>query len=119
MTDGGDRRERTLRASGSETEELAAIQDGAVGRSASLEDTPVGTVKIPASATGAEADAVATAIHAHLAATGRLPESEYDRESDHWVVASRLLRFGAEPTPSEEETVTDPWAVASRTCRKW
>lgn len=117
MTDDEDCHERTVRASGSETEESVAVQEGAVGRSASLDDVPVGTVRIPASATGAEADAVATAIHAHLAASGRLPESEHDREARHWVVANRLLGLGAEPAPSGDETLTDPWAVASRICR--
>ena len=119
MTDEGDGHERTVSARGSETEESAVIKKGTGGRSASLEDVPVGTVRIPASATGAEADAIATAVHAHLAASGRLPESEHDREARHWAVANRLLGFGAEPAPADNETTTDPWAVAGRRCREW
>ncbi|MEF8886300.1 MAG: hypothetical protein V5A30_00730 [Haloarculaceae archaeon] len=119
MTDEGDRHERTVRARGSETEEPVAIQEATGGQSASLEDVPVGTVRIPASASGAEADAIATAVHAHLAASGRLPESEHDREARHWAVANRLLEFGAEPAPADGETTTDPWAVAGRLCTEW
>ncbi|MFT4881366.1 MAG: hypothetical protein ACI9HI_001370 [Salinirussus sp.] len=117
MTDGSGY-ERTVRTGGSETEESVAVEE-AGGRSTPAGDDPVGTVRIPASATDAEADAIAAAVHAHLDASGRLPESEHDRETRQWVVGGRLLGHGAGSVPAGDEALADPWAAASRVCREW
>jgi hypothetical protein len=118
MTDGSGH-ERTVRTGGSETEASVTVRGEVGGRSTPAGDDPVGTVRIPGSATDAEADAIAAAVHAHLDASGRLPESEHDREARQWVVSGRLLGFGAESAPSDGEALTEPWAAASRVCSEW
>jgi hypothetical protein len=119
MTETTDTTERTVRARQSDTEYAARVVSGAVDAAVPLEDPEVGTLRVPGSATEEEADAIAAAVHAHLAATGRLPESDGDREARQWVTANRLRGIGADLASVSDEKPADPWAAASRASGEW
>ena len=86
----------------------AAVRDGAAEALPATE--AVGTVKIPAAASPAEADAIAAAIEEHLDATEAAPAGGTDR----WVAAGRVREVVADPGPALDGAGSDPWIAASR-----
>ncbi|PSP78887.1 hypothetical protein BRC88_09765 [Halobacteriales archaeon QS_4_69_225] len=86
----------------------ATIRGGAVETPPATE--AVGTVKIPAAASPAEADAIAAAIEEHLDATEAAPASGTDR----WAAAGRVREVVADPRPALDGAGSDPWIAASR-----
>jgi hypothetical protein len=107
--------ERTILVGGGETEADTEVLEGeAPPVPASLRNELVGTVSAEG-ATDEEADAIAAAIHAHIA--GSIRASEAEQAAAQWVTAARLRRVGARATPPESDR--DPWAAAGRAPCDW
>ena len=85
-----------------------AVRDGAAEALPATE--AVGTVKIPAAASPAEADAIAAAIEEHLGAT----EATSADGTDRWVAAGRVREVVADPGAALDGAESDPWVAASR-----
>ena len=85
-----------------------AVRKGAVETPPATE--AVGTVKIPAAASPAEADAIAAAIEEHLGAT----EAASAGGTDRWVAAGRVRGVVSDPGPALDGAGSDPWIAASR-----
>ena len=100
-------RERSV-AVGGDAGGRAAVRDGAVETTPATE--AVGTVKIPAAASPAEADAIAAAIEEHLGATEATPADGTDR----WVAAGRVREVVSDPEAVLDDAESDPWIAASR-----
>ena len=86
----------------------AAVRDGAA--EALPATGAVGTVKVPAAASPAEADAIAAAIEEHLGATEATPADGTDR----WVAAGRVREVVTDPGAALDGAGSDPWIAASR-----
>ena len=84
------------------------VRDGAAETPPATET--VGTVKIPAAASPAEADAIAAAIEEHLGAT----EAASAGGTDRWVAAGRVREVVADPGAALDGAGSDPWIAASR-----
>ena len=89
-------------------DERAAVRDGAAEALPATET--VGTVKIPAAASPAEADAIAAAIEEHLGAT----EATSADGTDRWVATGRVREVATDPEPALDGAESDPWTAASR-----
>jgi len=106
--------ERTVVVGDDTTKRETVVREG-VAEVASLEAAVVGTVRIPAVASPAEADAIVAAVREHLVATGSA-SAETDTDAPaRWVAAGRIR--GVEPDPGAvlDDTDADPWIAASRT----
>ncbi|PSQ13570.1 hypothetical protein BRD02_12525 [Halobacteriales archaeon QS_8_69_73] len=101
------RRERSV-AVGGDGGGRPVVRDGAVETPPATE--AVGTVKIPAAASPAEADAIAAAIEEHLGATEAASTGGVDR----WAAAGRVREVVADPGPALDGAGSDPWIAASR-----
>ena len=101
------RRERSVTVGG-DGGGRAAARDGAVETPPATE--AAGTVKIPAAASPAEADAIAAAIEEHLGATEAASTGGVDR----WAAAGRVREVVADPGPALDGAGSDPWIAASR-----
>ena len=86
----------------------ATVRDSAAETPPATE--AVGTVKIPAAASPAEADAIAAAIEEHLGATEAASTGGVDR----WAAAGRVREVVADPGPALDGAGSDPWIAASR-----
>ena len=104
---GRQHRERSVIVGG-DTGGRAAVRDGAAEALPTTE--AVGTVKIPAAASPAEADAIAAAIEEHLGAT----EAASTGGTDRWVAAGRVREVVSDPEAVLDDAESDPWIAASR-----
>ncbi len=73
---------------------------------------PAATVRVPAAASPAEADAIVAAIEEHLAATEDAPGG-----TDRWVAAGRIREAVSDPGSALDAAGSDPWTAASRAHR--
>ncbi len=110
---------RTVTARTTDTEHRTTVVDGDPGLTAEDADGDTTTVQVtvPDDATTEEADAIATAVREHLAATGQLADP--DGETGQWVTANRLQGIEPDARRLLTEGNADPWVAASRACQRW
>ena len=103
-------RERSVVVGEDTAEREVVIREGAVETVPPATGT-VGTVRVPAAASPAEADAIAAAVREHLVATG--PASAADSPA-RWVAAGRVRGIVSDPEAVLDDAESDPWIAASR-----
>jgi hypothetical protein len=110
---GGQHRERTV-VVGEDTAERGTVVRNGLEEVASAETAAVGTVRVPASASPAETDAIVAAVREHLAATGSESAGTGTDTPVQWVAAGRLRGVAPDPKAVLDEARSDPWVAASR-----
>jgi hypothetical protein len=112
-SDGVDRRhhERSVVVGEDTAEREVVVREGAVETTPSATGT-VGTVRVPAAASPAEADAIAAAVREHLVATGSA--SATADSPARWVAAGRVRGVVSDPEAVLDDAESDPWMAASR-----
>ena len=103
-------RERSVVIGEDTVEREVVVREGAVKTAPPATGT-VGTVRVPAAASPAEADAIAAAVREHLVATG--PASAADSPA-RWVAAGRVRGIVSDPEAVLDDAESDPWIAASR-----
>jgi hypothetical protein len=111
-SDGVGRRHRERSVVGEDTAEReVVVREGAVETTPPASGT-VGTVRVPAAASPAEADAIAAAVREHLVVTG--PASAAADSPARWVAAGRIRGVVSDPEAVLDDAESDPWIAASR-----
>jgi hypothetical protein len=112
-SDGVDRRhrERSVVVGEDTAEREVVVREGAVETVPPATGT-VGTVRVPAAASPAEADAIAAAVREHLVATGSA--SATADSPARWVAAGRVRGVVSDPEAVLDDAESDPWIAASR-----
>ena len=113
QSDGAGRRhrERPVVVGGDTAEREVVVREGAVETAPPATGT-VGTVRVPAAASPAEADAIAAAVREHLVATGSASATE--DSPARWVAAGRVRGVVSDPEAVLDDAESDPWIAASR-----
>ena len=111
--DGVGRRhhERSVVVGEDAAEREVVVREGAVETAPQATGT-VGTVRVPAAASPAEADAIAAAVREHLVATGSASATE--DSPARWVAAGRVRGVVSDPEAVLDDAELDPWIAASR-----
>ena len=111
-SDGVGRRHREREVVGGEdtAEREVVVREGAVETAPPATGT-VGTVRVPAAASPAEADAIAAAVREHLVATGSASAAD---SPARWVAAGRVRGVVPDPEVVLDDAESDPWMAASR-----
>ena len=111
--DGVGRRhhERSVVVGEDAAEREVVVREGAVEPAPQPTGT-VGTVRVPAAASPAEADAIAAAVREHLVATGSA--SATADSPARWVAAGRVRGVVSNPEAVLDDAESDPWIAASR-----
>ena len=102
-------RERSVVVGEDTAEREVVVREGAVETAPPATGT-VGTVRVPAAASPAEADAIAAAIEEHLGAA----EAASAGGTDRWVAAGRVRGVVSDPEAVLDDAESDPWIAASR-----
>ena len=108
---GGDTAEREVVVGGDTAEREVVVREGAVETVPPATGT-VGTVRVPAAASPAEADAIVAAVREHLVATGSA--SAAADSPARWVAAGRVRGVVSDPEAVLDDAESDPWIAASR-----
>lgn len=108
---GEDTAEREVVVGGDTAEREVVVREGAVETAPPATGT-VGTVRVPAAASPAEADAIAAAVREHLVATGSA--SATADSPARWVAAGRVRGVVSDPEAVLDDAESDPWIAASR-----
>ena len=108
---GEDAAEREVVVGGDTAEREVVVREGAVETAPPATGT-VGTVRVPAAASPAEADAIAAAVREHLVATGSA--SATADSPARWVAAGRVRGVVSNPEAVLDDAESDPWIAASR-----
>lgn len=104
-------REREVVVGEDTAEREVVVREGAVETAPPATGT-VGTVRVPAAASPAEADAIAAAVREYLVATG--PSSATEDSPARWVAAGRVRWVVSDPEAVLDDAESDPWIAASR-----
>jgi hypothetical protein len=104
-------REREVVVGEDTAEREVVVREGAVETAPPATGT-VGTVRVPAAASPAEADAIAAAVREHLVATGSA--SATADSPARWVAAGRVRGVVSDPEAVLDDAESDPWIAASR-----
>ena len=108
---GEDAAEREVVVGEDTAEREVVVREGAVETAPPATGT-VGTVRVPAAASPAEADAIAAAVREHLVATGSASATE--DSPARWVAAGRVRGVVSDPEAVLDDAESDPWMAASR-----
>ena len=103
-------RERPVVVGEDTAEREVVVRKGAVETAPPATGT-VGTVRVPAAASPAEADAIAAAVREHLVATGSASAAN---SPARWVAAGRVRGVVSDPEAVLDDAESDPWIAASR-----
>ena len=104
-------RKRSVVVGEDAAEREVVVREGAVETAPPATGT-VGTVRVPAAASPAEADAIAAAVREHLIAAG--PASATADSPARWVAAGRVRGIVPDPEAALDDAESDPWMAASR-----